>query len=95
MINIDEEKLKELVFKGLKIKDISEQMIISISTVKRKMKDLNIKSNLYLIKNNTTKCNECNYYFNSLIADNRKFCSKSCSAKFNNKKKSRKIRVVV
>ena len=47
----------------------------------------NIESNFNKIKNIEIICLECDINFQSKISENRKFCSQSCSASFNNKKR--------
>jgi hypothetical protein len=85
------EKLKSLIEEGFTLDEISNKLSISKSTVRRRMKDNNIKSNYFNNKNVSKNCLECENKFKSSISENRKFCSRSCSAKFNNKlRKSKK-----
>lgn len=89
-IDIDIEKLKELVLTGLKLKSISIEMGVSLSTVKRILAKLSIGSNFYSIKKEYINCLECGVSFIGLKSDIRKFCSKSCSALYNNSKREKR-----
>lgn len=82
---IDIDKLVFLIESGLTIGDISIELSISKSTVKRRMSEFGLKSNTFLIKRENIDCLNCNTSFNACISENRKFCSNSCSAMFNNK----------
>jgi endogenous inhibitor of DNA gyrase (YacG/DUF329 family) len=72
---------------GISQKEICKHFNVSISTIKRLFIKHNIKSNFNKIKNIEITCLECNINFQSKISENRKFCSQSCSASFNNKKR--------
>jgi len=92
-MEIDIDKLKKLVENGLKLVDISKEMDVSISTLKRKMAKNGIISKYYSNKSEEIQCLKCGLFFKALKAENRKFCSSSCSAIFNNPKKEKKKRI--
>lgn len=87
IIDINLTELLHLVENGLSQKEICKHFNVSISTIKRLFIKHNIKSNFNKIKNIEITCLECNINFQSKISENRKFCSQSCSASFNNKKR--------
>jgi len=87
MKDIDIKKLVEFVNNGLTIKEISLELKISVSTVKRLMSKNGLNSKVNFLKNEVVNCLNCQVEFKSCISDSRKFCSKSCSATFNNKKR--------
>jgi hypothetical protein len=87
MKDIDIKKLVEFVNNGLMIKEISLELKISVSTVKRLMSKNGLNSKVNFLKNEVVNCLNCQVEFKSYISDSRKFCSKSCSATFNNKKR--------
>lgn len=87
IIDINLTELLHLVKNGLSQKEICKHFSVSISTIKRLFIKHNIKSNFNKIKNIEIICLECNINFQSKISENRKFCSQSCSASFNNKKR--------
>lgn len=80
-----EEKIIYLVNDELSRKDISEKLGISKATLGRFMKKLNLFSKYRESKNVKVNCKECKIEFISNISADRKFCSKKCSATFNNK----------
>lgn len=86
-VEIDKNELKKLVENGLKIKELSDIFGVSIATIKRNMSEIGVKSNYSVFKNTITKCLCCEEEFTDLKSNNRKFCSSSCSATFNNKLK--------
>ena len=87
IIDINLTELLHLVKNGLSQKEICKHFNVSISTIKRLFIKHNIKSNFNKIKDIEIICLECNINFQSKISENRKFCSQSCSASFNNKKR--------
>lgn len=97
--DLDLEILNKLIENGLTLKQISKELNCSISTVKRKMNSFGLKSKNYIIKNESVECKCCGEIFTSLISENRKFCSSSCSSRYNNsirpkiEKKEKKKRI--
>jgi hypothetical protein len=77
------EKLIELINFGKRHKEIADLLKTSIRSITNQCIRLGVKT-IYQIKLN---CNECKNDFLAYIKENRKFCSKKCSAKFNNKKR--------
>lgn len=88
-VEIDYEKLNLLLDNGLTIKEISEEFNANISTIRRKMKKFGLKSKFSFFKNEEVKCINCYTVFKSTVSQNRKFCTQSCSAIFNNKKRKK------
>jgi len=84
MRDYDIKKLEELVVDGLTVKEISNGLNISISTVKRLMSKYELKSQSFSLKRESKECLNCQKHFSSLIIENRKFCSSSCSSSYNN-----------
>lgn len=70
--------LIEELNKGLTIKELSNLFNVSVSTIKRKMIQNNLKSQSRDFKNKSYICIECKLEFLSKDK-NRKFCSKKCS----------------
>lgn len=87
IIDINLTELLHLVKNGLSQKEIAKHFNVSLSTIKRLFIKHSIKSNFNKIKNIEIICLECDIKFESKINENRKFCSQSCSASFNNKKR--------
>jgi hypothetical protein len=87
---LDLEKLKRLIDEGINLTDISILLKSSISTIKRRMCEMGLKSKIYSIKSETVKCRFCDVNFTSLKSENRKFCSSSCSSKYNNSLREKK-----
>ena len=86
--NEEIEKLILLNKKGLTNEEIAINLSRSKSSIK--MKSQHIK----LIPNNiyhkiVRKCDFCDKEFESFINEKRKFCSQSCSASYNNKKRKK------
>lgn len=84
--------LEKLIEDGLTLKEISIKLECSISTVKRKMSLLGLKSKVYSIKNEVVVCLNCESSFYSLKSEGRKFCSNSCSSTYNNSLRIKKER---
>jgi hypothetical protein len=84
MTDYDLKKLEELVENGLTVKEISNELNISISTVKRLMSKHELKSKSFSLKRESKECLNCRKQFSSLIMENRKFCCSSCSSSYNN-----------
>jgi len=89
-IHIENSKLEELINDGLSLKEISTIINVSLSTIKRRICELGLKSNFHLSKKESIICLNCELVFSCLISDKRKFCSSSCSSEFNNKNRKKK-----
>ena len=87
---IDYEKLNLLLENGLSVKEISEEFDVNISTIKRRMREYGLKSKFSVFKNEEVTCLNCDCKFKSTKSQSRKFCSQSCSAIFNNRKRVKK-----
>lgn len=85
-IKIEKNELEILVNNGFTQKQISEILRVSLATIKRYFSKYSLKSKFYESKRETVICLECKNKFSSTIKENRKFCSHSCSATFNNRK---------
>ena len=75
MKDLDIKKLEKLINDGLTLKEISCELQISISSVKRKMNKHGFNSKLYSLKKEKIRCLNCQEDFEALISENRKFCS--------------------
>jgi hypothetical protein len=84
MKNINEEELKELVKNGVTQIEISKILNVSLSTIRRMYKKLDIVSINKIRKIEIVECRQCYTLFESPISDDRKFCTKSCSIRFSN-----------
>ncbi len=73
--------LNDLVNKGLNPTEISNILGVSYKTITNKM----FRLKLYVKYKEKKYCLFCNKNFESYYKKNGKFCSKTCSAKFNNK----------
>lgn len=76
-----DEELKKLVDEGNKYPIIADIMGVTLKSIKNRTFRLGLKSIFYKKIN----CNNCGVEFEGRISEERKFCSKSCSASFNNK----------
>ena len=83
MVDINE--LRELIDNNMKIDDIAIELSTSRSTIRRTMKKFDLKSKYIESKSYITKCLNCDIDFKSTLCEERKFCSHSCSATYNNK----------
>ena len=91
---------KELLEKGLSYKEISEKINRSDMSIRAKLaNEFNIKRTDYHSFRIDKNCLNCNKKFNVTKGNDRKynhkFCSNSCSATFNNKKKIKKIKYCI
>jgi protein-arginine kinase activator protein McsA len=84
MDDLNIKKFEKLINEGLTLKEISIEMKISISSVKRKMIKYDLKSQFYSNKKESILCLNCKNHFDGLITEKRKFCSSSCSSIYNN-----------
>ena len=86
-------ELEKMVDDGLTLTQISKQIGISLSSVKRHMAKNGIKSKSYSIKSEIIKCVNCDKEFKVLKCEERKFCSCSCSSVYNNKLREKKVKI--
>ncbi len=70
----------ELVEQGMSNFQISKELGVSRSTIVRIKSKLSLSSKFYDSKRETVKCENCYKEFKCLVSDNRKFCSRKCSA---------------
>lgn len=77
------EKLTKLVESGSRPNEISEILGTSVKSINLKMYRLGLK----VIYTTTSLCKNCGNSFESYVKEHRLFCSKSCSATFNNSNK--------
>lgn len=93
----EEEKLIELLKDGLSYKDIAIELNRTSRSIKEKANKLGYNTNSFISYTEIT-CNECGVRFNVSKRNKddmkRKFCSSSCSATFNNKKRLKKLRTL-
>lgn len=82
---IEKNILEELINKGFSRKEIGFELGLSKSSVDRLYVKFSLKSKFNELKNEILNCLECGIEFKFTIKEQRKFCSHSCSAKFNNK----------
>ena len=78
------DKAIKLHNEGFRFNKIGEQLDRSEKSVRVKLYSLNLTENLE-VKHIIKECSCCSNKFESLISENRKFCSQTCSAKINNK----------
>lgn len=80
-------KAIEMLQNGDNFEIIAENLNRSKKSIKEKLNKLGYKQSDFVSKEyyHEQKCEYCDNLFTSLISENRKFCSKSCSASFNNK----------
>lgn len=78
---------------GNDFKTISQKLNRTNKSVKLKLNNLGYKQSDYVFKEYYIEknCEFCEYNFSSLISENRKFCTKSCSTKHNNSIRVSKI----
>ena len=87
---IDKDKLEKLINEGLTTQQIADRLELSRATITRNKTYYGFRSKYYYNKHNTKKCENCETEFDSLISENRKFCSQSCAAIFVNLSKGDK-----
>jgi len=71
---------------GLKFAEIASKLNRTTKSIKEKLNNFGINNNKSIYCERK-KCLNCDIVFISLISEKRKFCSQSCSAIFNNKKR--------
>jgi len=84
----------KLLKEGKSYKEIKEIINKSENSIRNKMAEFGEKSSMYFIKKPLVEknCLECNSpYYDLDSRQNRKFCSQSCNAAYNNKKRGCKI----
>jgi hypothetical protein len=81
--NLEVDNVLYLLKSGKKYKEISTIINRSVGSIRNKMNEFNEKSSNYKEIKDDLKCLNCNKEFS--YDKDRIFCSKSCSATFNNK----------
>jgi len=84
----------KLLKEGKSYKEISKNVNKSENSIRNKMAEYGEKSSMYFVKKPLIEriCLECNSAFYDLDSrQNRKFCSQSCNAKYNNKLRGFKL----
>lgn len=81
---IEKELLNKLINEGLTTQQIADNLGVSRATITRNKTYYGFRSKFYSNKHIISKCVNCDKEFNSLISENRKFCSQNCSAIFVN-----------
>jgi len=89
---VDIETAISLIKSGLRIEEIANNMNRDFRSVQIKLQKLGFKQNK-LIRCETIVCLECGKHFIGRVRDDRKFCSQSCGAKFNNRKYPKRTNV--
>lgn len=92
-LSINQEELEFFINKGFSNRELSIHFGMSISSIKRFMSNFGFKSKINQTKKQNLLCLECNVEFISHRKDCRKFCSSSCSAKYNNVRKEKKLKL--
>lgn len=82
--------LKEGILNGLTHEQISFKTGFVKNAVRLKAQKLKLKSKYLENLKEINTCKNCNINFESLKSERRKFCSQSCSAKYNNASKEKK-----
>jgi len=83
---LEVENIIELIKCGKSYKEISSIVNRTESSIRNKANEIQIiTSQYYQVKIVNKSCLECSSTFDSLEYENRKFCSKSCSIKHNNR----------
>jgi hypothetical protein len=80
------EKVINLLKNGNDFETIAKLLNRSKKAIKEKLNKLGYKQSDYVVKkcHEDKKCECCGITFNSLISDNRKYCSQSCSVTITN-----------
>lgn len=84
---IKKEDLENLIENGITYKEIAKKYGVSFSTIRRLCYKYKLKSKFNELKSKNINCLNCNIDVKTTISENKKFCSHSCSASFNNKKR--------
>lgn len=92
-LNNDEKILIELLINGLSYLEISNKLNRTKRSIKEKVNKLGFNSKTFSVKKRKIRCLNCNIEFevfaNNKEDINRKFCTHSCSASFNNKRRTK------
>jgi hypothetical protein len=88
-MEIDKDLFLEYSELGLTNKELSDKFNVSLATIKRYKKINNIKTKYYEKKYEVKNCIRCENQFESLISENRKYCSLSCSASTTNSQRTK------
>lgn len=88
-------KAIELLQDGNNFETIANMLNRGENSIKNKLNKLGYKQSDYIKVNyyHVLKCECCGVSFNSLVSENRKFCSQSCGASVNNTKYVKRIRL--
>lgn len=85
------ELILNLLSEGKSYKEVSEITGKTEGSIRNKAYKYGVKSSMfYKPKSVKSLCVECGNQFEDLLSRNRTFCSQSCNAKFNNKKRGYK-----
>ena len=84
---IKKEDLEKLIENGITYKKIAKQYEVSFSSIRRLCSEYKLKSKFNELKNKNVSCLNCHIEIKTTIKEDKKFCSHSCSATFNNKKR--------
>lgn len=91
MSNPDKNELEKLINDGITYKKIAKFYKISLSTIRRLCSKYGLKSKINELKRKKANCPNCNKEIKTTENENKKFCSHSCAAIFNNKKREKNI----
>ncbi|MFN7656429.1 MAG: hypothetical protein ACK5OW_01425 [bacterium] len=83
------EKLISLINEGKQYEEIANELGVTKQSIKCRCKRLHLKKHKKEYHENCI-CKNCNKQIITLKSDERKFCSSSCSATYNNKRKIKK-----
>ena len=84
---IKKEDLESLIENAITYKQIAKEYEVSFSTIRRLCSKYKLKSKFNELKSKNKNCLNCNIEIKTTIKEDKKFCSHSCSATFNNKKR--------
>jgi len=84
---IKKEDLENLIENGITFKEIAKKYEVSFSSIRRLCYKYKLKSKFNELKNKKVNCLNCQIEVKTTIKEDKKFCSRSCSAIFNNKKR--------
>jgi predicted nucleic acid-binding Zn ribbon protein len=84
---IKKEDLENLIEIGITFKEIAKKYEVSLSSIRRLCSKYKLKSKFNELKSKKVNCLNCKIEVKTTINENKKFCSHSCSATFNNKKR--------
>jgi predicted nucleic acid-binding Zn ribbon protein len=84
---IKKEDLENLIENGITFKEIAKKYEVSLSSIRRLCYKYKLKSKFNELKSKKINCLNCQIEVKTTIKEDKKFCSHSCSAIFNNKKR--------